>query len=81
MDIHFPDCGQKPGRVYEELKNLIDKYKNIQHMKINLFQIMKHIIIQNQLLEVIIQKSNLKNILQFNGEKFGQKEEKDNIEY
>ena len=62
MDIHFPDCGQKPGRVYEELNNLIDKYMNIQHMKINLFQIMKHIIILNQLLIVINPISSLKNI-------------------
>ena len=30
MHLSFPDCNQKPGRVYEELNNLIDKYMNIQ---------------------------------------------------
>ena len=29
MDTSFPYCGQKPGKVYEELNNLIDKYMNI----------------------------------------------------
>jgi len=30
MNLNFPDCGQKSGRIFEELNNLIDKYMNIQ---------------------------------------------------